>query len=163
MKRLFATGLLAVALATTSCAPTVHLEPAEGANDPACAEVSVRLPSGSIADHERVWTDAQATAAWGDPSAILFTCGLEPPAPSTLQCVSIGGVDWIVDETDFPKLRMTTYGRTPAAQVYVDTEELSSNDVLASLSNAVNMLPENAQCTTVDEAETIDEDTPQTG
>ena len=161
MKRLFAIGLLAAALAATGCTPTVHLEPAEGANDPACAEVSVRLPSGSIADHERVWTDAQATAAWGDPSAILFTCGLEPPAPSTLQCVSIGGVDWIVDETDFPYLRMTTYGRTPAAQVYVDTESVSSNDVLSAVSNAANMLPKDGECTTFDEAEPAD-DAPQT-
>lgn len=162
MKRLFALVALAVALVATGCVPTVHLEPAKDANDPLCADVSVRVPD-AIGDVERVWTDAQATAAWGDPSIVLLRCGLEPPAPSTLQCVSIGGVDWIVDDSEFPNLRMTTYGRTPAAQVYVDTEQVSSNDVLSSLSNAVGLLPENAQCTTVDEAELIDEDAPQTG
>lgn len=162
MKRLFALGTLAVALVATGCTSTVHLEPAKDANDPLCADVAVRVPD-AIGDVDRVWTDAQATAAWGDPSVVLLRCGLEPPAPSTLQCVSIGGVDWIVDDSEFPNLRMTTYGRTPAAQVYVDTEQVSSNDVLGSLSNAVGLLPENAQCTTVDEAELIDEDAPQTG
>ena len=81
-------------LVLSGCAPTVHLEPAANANDPLCAEVTVRLPD-SIGDQARVWTDAQATAAWGTPSSVLLTCGLEPPAPTTLQCVSLGGVDWV--------------------------------------------------------------------
>ena len=136
IRRLFALAALGVALVAAGCTPTVHLEPAPHANDPRCA---VRVPD-AIASFDRVWTDAQSTAAWGDPSAVLFTCGLEPPAPSTLQCVSIGGVDWIVDDSEFPNLRLTTYGRTPAAQAYVDTEAVSSNDVLSSLSNAAAML-----------------------
>ncbi|GGD37081.1 hypothetical protein GCM10010915_17340 [Microbacterium faecale] len=161
IRRLLALAAAGVALVAAGCTPTVHLEPAAHANDPRCADVTVRVPD-AIADFDRVWTDAQATAAWGDPSAVLFTCGLEPPGPSTLQCVSIGGVDWIVDDSDFPNLRLTTYGRTPAAQAYVDTEAVSSNDVLSSLSNAVATLPENTRCTTVEDAEMIDEDVPQT-
>ena len=162
IRRLFALAALGVALVAAGCTPTVHLEPAPHANDPRCADVSVRVPD-AIASFDRVWTDAQSTAAWGDPSAVLFTCGLEPPAPSTLQCVSIGGVDWIVDDSEFPNLRLTTYGRTPAAQVYVDTEAVSSNDVLSSLSNAAAMLTQDGRCTTYDEAEVVDEDAPQTG
>ncbi|HLS92043.1 MAG TPA: DUF3515 family protein [Microbacterium sp.] len=160
IRRLFAVGALALIAVAAGCTPTVHLEPAEAANDPACADVSVRVPE-KIGELDRVWTDAQATAAWGDPSVVLFSCGLEPPAPSTLQCVTIGGVDWIVDETDFPNLRMTTYGRTPAAQVYVDTESVSSNDVLSALSNAANILPKDGACTTYEDAEQV-ENAPQT-
>ncbi|WP_232527714.1 DUF3515 family protein [Microbacterium suaedae] len=161
MKRLFAPVALVIALVATGCTPTVHLEPAASANDPICADVSVRVPE-SIGDLSRVWTDAQATAAWGDPSVVLFRCGLEPPAPTTMQCVTVGGVDWIVDETEFPNLRMTTYGRTPAAQVYVDTEETTSNDVLSALSNAANVLPKDGECTTPDEADPDSTEAPRT-
>ena len=64
LKILTSVAALCALLVLTSCAPTIHLEPAANANDPLCAEVTVRLPD-SIGDQARVWTDAQATAAWG--------------------------------------------------------------------------------------------------
>ncbi len=146
LKILTSVAALCALLLLSSCAPTVHLEPAANANDPLCAEVTVRLPD-SIGDQARVWTDAQATAAWGTPSSVLLTCGLEPPAPTTLQCVSLGGVDWIVDEEETPNLRLTTYGRDPAAQVYVDTTTLSADAVLESLAGAIQQLPKTGECT----------------
>ncbi|WP_221585176.1 DUF3515 family protein [Microbacterium sp. G2-8] len=160
IRRLLALCALGAAVALAGCTPTVHLEPAAHAEDPLCADVSVRVPE-ALGDVSRVWTDAQATAAWGDPSVVLLRCGLEPPAPSTLQCVTVGGVDWLVDETDFPNLRMTTYGRTPAAQVYVDTDSISSNDVLSALANAVGQLPRDSRCLDPDEAQ--EDSAPQTG
>ena len=69
----------------TGCTSTVSLEPAPDANDPACAEVTVRLPD-DLAGQSRRWTDAQATGAWGEPAAVLLTCGVEPPGPTTLPC-----------------------------------------------------------------------------
>lgn len=154
----------AAATALAGCTPTIHLDPQADANDPLCAEVSVRMPD-AIADQSRVWTDAQATAAWGDDSGTnaIFSCGLEPPAPSTLQCVTFGGVDWVVDDTDFPNLRMTTYGRTPAAQMYVNTEIVTGDDALSAVSSAAQQLPQDGRCTTVDEATQVpDEDAPTT-
>lgn len=129
----------------SACTPTVHMEPASAATDSACAEVIVRLPK-SLGAEKRVWTNAQATAAWGTPTSVLLTCGLEPPAPTTQQCVSLGGVDWIVDESDSPNLRLTTYGREPAAQAYVDTTVLSADAVLQSLAMAVQQLPKYSEC-----------------
>ncbi len=64
------------------------MTPAADANDPVCAEVSVRLPD-SVDGEPRRWTDAQATGAWGNPSVVLLTCGVEPPAPSTLACQTV--------------------------------------------------------------------------
>jgi len=160
IRRLSALGALALIAVATGCTPTVHMEPAPLANDPLCADVGVRLPQ-TIGQNDRVWTDAQATAAWGDPSVVLYTCGLEPPAPSTLQCVSFSGVDWLVDDADYPNLRLTTYGRTPAVQVYVDTEQISGDAALDAISLQVAELPQNAQCTTVDEADP-EQDAPQT-
>ncbi|WP_261167241.1 DUF3515 domain-containing protein [Microbacterium sp. Marseille-Q6965] len=153
-------ALLAGALALGGCATTVHLPAEPLANDPLCAEVSVRLPD-ALGDLPRLWTDAQATAVWGEDQEVIFSCGLEPLAPSTLQCVSIGGVDWVVDDSDFPRLRMATYGRSPAAAVLVDTavdadgRGVSSNDVLSALSGAVSQLEQTGACVAPDEAEYV--------
>ncbi|WP_309064460.1 DUF3515 family protein [Microbacterium sp.] len=140
-------------LVLTGCAGTVHLEPAQDANNPACAEVTVRLPD-SIAGQDRRWTDAQATGAYGDPTAVIISCGVAVPGPtSDLQCVTLEGVDWLVDESESPMLRMTTYGRDPAVQVFVDTAEVSSNEVLTSsaLVSAIRMIPADGECTAPDE------------
>ena len=163
IRRVSALFALAVAAASlTACTPTIHLEPADAANDPACAEVSVRLPD-AIGDNKRVWTDAQATGAWGDPSIIIFRCGLDAPAASTLQCVSFNGVDWLVDDSERPRLRMTTFGRTPAAQAYVDTSKISGDQVLSALGSAAGTLPTNgAKCTSVSEATPDESDAPET-
>jgi hypothetical protein len=130
----------------TGCASTVSLEPAAGSNDPACADVTVRLPD-EIDGQTRRWTDAQATGAWGDPAAVLVTCGVTPPGPTEQKCITIGGVDWIVDETRAPKFLVTTYGRTPAVQVFYDNEVVSGNDVLDRLSTSVSQLPVDSECT----------------
>lgn len=122
------------------------MQPAPQAEDPACAEVVVRLPD-AVDGQERRWTDAQATGAWGDPAAVLLTCGLEPPGPTTDRCITIGGVDWLVDESESPRFRLTTYGRMPAAQVYLDNEVVSPNEVLDALAGAVGTLPRTGACT----------------
>ncbi|WP_426183405.1 DUF3515 family protein [Microbacterium sp. TWP3-1-2b2] len=144
------------------CSTTVHLEPAEDANNPLCAEVSVGLQNvGSIADKDRRWTDAQSTGAWGDSgasSAIILRCGVAVPAPtSELQCVTFEGVDWLVDASETPFLRLTTYGRDPAVQLYIDTGAVSSNDVISTraLVGAITAIPADGKCTSPDE---LDED-----
>lgn len=124
---------LVAAAALAGCSTTVDLDPATGANDPACAEVSVRLP-GSVAEQPRRWTDAQATGAWGEPaSSVLLRCGVEPPGPTEAKCITLGGVDWIVDESQAPRYLVTTYGRVPAVEVFIDNETVSPNDVLSQL------------------------------
>ncbi|GAA4191018.1 hypothetical protein GCM10022219_09270 [Microbacterium oryzae] len=163
LRRLAAVAGLAAIAAVSGCATTVHLEPAPRADDPLCAEVSVRMPD-TVAGLERHWTDAQATAVWGDPTAVILTCGLEALAPTTEQCVTIDGVDWVVDETDRPNLRMTTYGREPAVQVYVDTTVVTADSVLAgsALGGPVSTIPKTTQCTDPDTADPDVDDAPTT-
>lgn len=134
-RRLLAAGtIVAVALSLAACAGTVSLEAADNAGDPACADVSVRLPQ-TIAGQERRWTDAQATGAWGTPSAVLLTCGVDVPGPTELTCQTVEGVDWIVDESQAPDFyTFTTFGRTPAVEVYIDYRVVGSADTLRALS-----------------------------
>lgn len=138
--------LAATAAMISGCAGTVALDAAPDANDPLCAEAMVTLPR-AIVDQERRWTDAQSTAAWGDPASVIFTCGVTPPGPTTLPCSELDGVDWIIDDAEAPRYRFTTYGRTPAVQVYLDYDVIGSADVLRALAPAARKLTQDGACT----------------
>ncbi|HEY7797030.1 MAG TPA: DUF3515 family protein [Microbacteriaceae bacterium] len=141
--------LLLPILLLTACAPLVSLEAAEDANDPACAEISVRVPD-EIGPHQRKYTNAQATAAWGDPTAIIYRCGLEPVEASVLPCVTAGGVDWLVDDSQAPSFRFITFGRSPATEVIVDSEEASGITTLEELAPAVSAITASKFCTVIE-------------
>ena len=138
--------LIPVLFLLTGCAATVNIEAADGANDPVCAEVSVRYPD-RIGELDQRWTNAQATTAYGDPAAVLVRCGLEPVFASTLPCVSASNVDWLVDDSDAPNFRFVSFGRSPAVEVIVDSERASGISALDSLAQAVSKLPATAFCT----------------
>lgn len=145
-------GALAL-FALTGCSSTVALKPAPDANNPACAEVTVRLPN-AMGDLDRRWTDAQATGAYGDPTAVIVACGVEVPGPTAnLQCVTLDGIDWLVDDSQAPKMRMTTYGRNPAVQVFVDTRIIGANEVLtnSSLVSGLRTIKATSQCIAPDQ------------
>lgn len=154
IRRTLAIAVAAAGLLLSGCAATVHLEAQPLANSEACAEVSVRLPD-ALGDLKRQWTDAQATAAWGD-EAVVLGCGLEELAPTTLQCVRVGGVDWVVNDEDFPRQSLATYGRSPAVLVSVDTEVISGGDVVQALSAAVSTLEVTGECVDPDEATPVE-------
>jgi hypothetical protein len=143
-----------VALATTlltGCVQAVPLKPADNANDPACADVTVRLPD-TVADKPKRETTAQATGAWGDPAAVLLHCGVAVPGPTTDACIALNGVDWIADESDAANdtYRYTTYGRDPAVEVVInadpETGGVSGTTALIDLTSAVSAIPATAAC-----------------
>ena len=130
-------------LALAGCSATVSLSPAPSASAPACAEVTVRLPD-AVDGQRRAWTDAQSTGAWRSAegrTTVVLTCGLEAPGPSTLPCQTVDGVDWLVDDSEAPNYRLTTFGREPAAQVYLDSGVVSAAQALSDLAGAVGTLP----------------------
>ncbi|AVG23562.1 Secreted protein of unknown function (DUF3515) [Pontimonas salivibrio] len=127
----------AVAMMTLSaCAPTVRLQPAPEANAVECANMMVRLPD-SIGELERRSVDAQSTAAYGDPTAVIVRCGLPRPGPSTLPCATVDGVDWLIDDGDQPRFVFLSYGLAPATEVIVDSDRVSGTEALQALSGAV--------------------------
>lgn len=145
-KTLATLSLTAVIIAVLSaCAPTVNLDAAPKANDPACAEVSVRLPD-VIDTHEKRVTNAQATAAWGEPTAVIVRCGLEPVTVSTLSCVSAGDVDWLVDDSQSPSFRFITFGRSPATEVIVDSTAIAGVTALEAVAGAVQNIKATKTC-----------------
>lgn len=144
-RRAFAALLALAPLALAACAGTVNLEAAEQSNAYACAEISVRLPD-EIAGLDRRSTNAQATAAWGDPAAVIYRCGLPEVGPSELPCFTIDGIDWLLDESDAPRYVFTTYGRSPATEVIVDNDVVRGPDALRPLSQAVAATEATGEC-----------------
>ncbi|MFE6994957.1 DUF3515 family protein [Microbacterium sp. NPDC057659] len=151
-RRLAAAACVLTALVLSGCSSTVSMTPAKDANNPLCAEVTVRLPD-AVAGQDRRWTDAQATGAWGDPTTVLLSCGVAVPGPTAeLQCVTLEGIDWLVDPKQEPWMRMTTYGRDPAVQVFVDTTKVSADAVLANtgIVSGVQSIPKTSECVAPD-------------
>jgi hypothetical protein len=138
-------------LLLTGCTTAVALEPATDAVNPVCADVVVHLPT-TVGDQPERETNAQGTGAWGDPATVLLHCGVAVPGPTTLPCVNVNGIDWINDDSDKPRYRFTTYGRTPAIEVVVDSGAVSGSTVLADLTSAVAVVPTSGPgCTGVED------------
>lgn len=145
-KALLLTAALLASSALAGCTATVSLEPATDANNPACAEVSVRLPD-ELDSNQKRRTNAQATAAWGNPAVVLLRCGIEPVYASTLPCVTAGEVDWLVDATEAPSYRFVSFGRKPAVEVIIDSKKASGVTALEALAPAVSRIEATRQCT----------------
>lgn len=127
------------------------MEAAPDANDPLCADVTVRLPQ-TIDDMKKRTTNAQATGAWGNPADVLLYCGIKPSGPTTLKCVTVDGVDWIVDDSRDPIYRFEAYGRHPGLEVIVNSaNNVSGTNVLTALSSSVSKLPQEGKCSSIDE------------
>lgn len=126
----------------------VAMQPAVDANDPLCAEVIIRLPE-EVAENKRRPTNAQSTGAWGSPTAVELVCGITPSGPTTDRCVSVNGIDWVIDPTNKPVYRFEAYGRNPGLEVYVNSELVSGTDVIMDLTAAVSQLPQERNCLSV--------------
>lgn len=145
-------GLVMSIVALTGCAGTVALSPAASANDPNCASIIVRLPSDLGDGLELRRTDAQATGAWGNPSAVILRCGVQVPGPTTQTCMRVDGIDWLVDGGDAPNYVFTTFGRVPATEVIIDSSRASGEAVLTALSSAIGSVQATGGCVSYDDA-----------
>lgn len=153
---LVTSGVAAVSL-LTACGPgTAPMDAAPDANNPACADVIVRLPE-TVAGLDRRTTNAQSTGAWGDPTSVELTCGIEPSGPTTDRCVNVNGVDWIVDESQAPVFRLEAYGRNPGLQVIVDNTVVSGTEVMLALGGVVGQLPQERECLALDDQLELEE------
>jgi hypothetical protein len=140
--------ITASVLVLSGCAPVVPLEPAEQANNPECAEIIVRLPDELAGLAERR-VNAQSTAAWGEPAAVILRCGLEPVEVSALPCVTASDIDWLVDESKAPSYRFISYARSPATEVIIDSTTVAGVTVLDELAASIGVLDATNRCTEV--------------
>jgi hypothetical protein len=130
----------AVVLSACTRAPEVALAPQASA--PVCA--SARWP-GDVSGHARVATtpDHGSVAAWGDP-AVIARCGLDPLGPTTDDCVTVDGIDWVVRPlTDGSAA--TTYGRDPAIEVLAPGTYGAVPLLLPAFTDVAKSLPANGR------------------
>jgi hypothetical protein len=149
LTRLLVAAAAMLALGTLAgCAPTVALEAAPAANNPKCADVTVRLPA-TVAGKAQRQTDAQATGAWGDPTVVLLRCGVPPIGPTTKPCVDVSGIDWVLETSPAATtIRYITYGRTPATEVVISHGKggVSDANVLPAFSEAIASIKQVHKC-----------------
>ena len=94
----------------------VHAAPS--ASDPACTTALRTLPA-TVLGQRRAGTPATGAASWGKP-AIVLVCGLPELAPTTDPCLTVNGVDWVIQNDGGP-FTFATFGRAPAIRVTVPT------------------------------------------
>ena len=145
MKFLLAAVTAIGVFALTGCTPLVTLDPAADANNPACANVMVRMPDSLDSNDIRA-TSSQATSAWGNPAAVILRCGLPEVTVSKLTCVTSSGVDWLVDDSKKPSYRFVTFARKPAIEVIVDSTKVAGVTALDELALAVQQIPARDKC-----------------
>ena len=139
--------LIVAALTLSGCAGTVPLEPGPESNAVECAEVMVSLPDTvGVVALERRTTNAQSTAAWGEPAAVIYRCGLPEQGPSNLPCFDVDGVDWLLDESASPRYVFTTYAREPVTEIIVDITYIAGADAVRELSPLVAVSEPTARC-----------------
>lgn len=133
--------LLFLLATAAGCSEDVHATVPAGGDDPACRRLASALPDNLLKQHRRD-TDpsSPALAAWGDP-AIILRCGVTPPGPTTAQCISVDGVDWVARPVD-EGYDFTTYGRLPAVQVLVPKHYTPETFALTGLAHAVGAIPQ---------------------
>ncbi|MBA8990689.1 hypothetical protein FHW23_001935 [Curtobacterium pusillum] len=131
--------VIALAAGLTGCTNAVAMSPAPSANAAACAAAQVRLPAAVDTKFDLRNTNAQSTAAWGDPEVALYHCGVAVPTVSDLPCFSLSGVDWIRDDRG-KRIIYTTFGRSPAVQIVIDSTK-TTNQVVQDVTDAVSTLP----------------------
>jgi hypothetical protein len=148
---LAAVAVVAAGLLSGCSGATVTLTPAahDGTNAK-CASVVVQLPNTVSTLSERI-TDTQGTGAWGTPADILLRCGVPVPDPNSLPCVTVNGIDWLRNDKKAPVFVFTTYGRSPAVAVTVDSSNLKAdgNRALTDLALAVGQIPAKHHCIAV--------------
>ena len=133
-------GVAVMLLSGCSRAPQVALAPAAATG--VCSTAAWPATVGNVA---RVTTDpvSGSVAAWGDP-AIVARCGLDPLGPTTDDCVTVDGVDWVVRPLSDGSIA-TTYGRDPAIEVLAPSAYGPVPLLLPAFSAAAGALPGNGR------------------
>lgn len=123
------------------------LRAAERASGPACAGLAGRWP-GRLDGHDRERVAVTGAEAWGG-GAVTARCGLVSPGPSPDPCMSVNGVDWLLElarSRQSGKKVLVSYGRTPAVEVTISPGVRAVDSVLIDLSEAVAPITQRSHC-----------------
>lgn len=137
------TAGLGLAVLLTRTGPVDVALPPE-ARGPACQAAGQVWPSEVAGQGTRDTDPAdRSVSAWGDPP-VIARCGLPALGPTTEQCISVDGIDWVAQDLS-DGTRLTTFGRDPAIEVLVPDAVAQAPLVLPGFARAAAELPENGR------------------
>jgi hypothetical protein len=124
-----------------ACSSPIDVATPAEAGSAACRSAAAHWPKTVGGESPRATSSsADAVRAWGDP-AIIARCGVAPIGPTTDQCLSVSGVDWVAHQlTD--GVRFTTYGRSPAIEVLVPSAYKPEPLLLPAFGPAALVIPQ---------------------
>lgn len=143
-------GLVVVAAAVLVAyklnSPTRGIVQAPHAGDPACGRLARGYPA-TLGGQKLAGGGPPGVAVWGD-RAVVLRCGVQPPLPTTDLCVTVDGVDWVYREAASGNGRKVavTYGRSPAVEATISTQDTAVDSVLAQLSRLVHPIYQQHRC-----------------
>lgn len=146
-------AVVAAAVAGVLVVDSHRISAAPHADDPKCEKVISRAPDG-IPGMSRDWAIGDAVASWGGRTAVL-RCGAEELAPNVNLCVTVDGVDWVLDETRLKKDGVSvlrTYGRSPAVEFTYSGSRSEVGGILTELNRAVDWIPQKRRCIGLEDA-----------
>ncbi|MEO8518285.1 MAG: DUF3515 family protein [Dermatophilaceae bacterium] len=128
-------------LATAACSSSIEVVDPAGAGSASCRAAAVHWPETVGGQSSRpTSSSSDAVRAWGDP-AIIARCGLAAIGPTTDQCISVSGIDWVAHPlTD--GVRFTTYGRSPAIEILVPSAYKPEPLLLPAFGAAASAIPQ---------------------
>ncbi|MGB2936383.1 MAG: DUF3515 family protein [Nostocoides sp.] len=103
-----------------------------------CRELAWPVSLGELVARKTSPSDP-AIAAWGDPP-VIARCGLAPLAPTTLECLSVNGIDWVIRPLD-DGTAFATYGRDPAIEVLIPRAYAPEPMLLTDFTDVARSLP----------------------
>lgn len=133
--------LLILVGGTAACSSSIDAATPADAGSAACRSAAEQWPTTVGGQSTRATSSSSdAVRAWGDP-AIIARCGVPPIGPTTDQCLSVSGVDWVAHQlTD--GVRFTTYGRSPAIEVLVPSAYKPEPLLLPAFGAAASVIPQ---------------------
>ncbi|MEU5362130.1 DUF3515 family protein [Streptomyces sp. NPDC005925] len=145
--------VVAAVIAGVRIVDSHRIGPAPHADHPRCDKVLSRAPE-TIPGMSRDWTIGDAVASWGDRAAVL-RCGAEELPPNINLCLTVDGVDWVLDEKRLQADGVSvlrTYGRSPAVEFTYTGSRSEVGGLLAALNPAVDWIPQKRRCVGLQDA-----------
>ncbi|MFI1935104.1 DUF3515 family protein [Streptomyces sp. NPDC020330] len=124
-----------------------RIHPAPEADNPRCTRITSLAPE-QVSGKTRDWTIGKGVAAWGSGAAVL-RCGVDELPPNINLCVSVDGIDWVLDEKTLEEKGVSilrTYGRSPAVELTYSGPREEVGGILASLNAAIDWIPQDEEC-----------------
>ena len=143
MRRRPSAGLVAIQVVglLAACSSSIEVVTPVGSGSSACRSAAAHWPKTVGGQPVRLTSSSSdAVRAWGDPP-IIARCGLAAIGPTTDQCVSVSGIDWVAHPlTD--GVRFTTYGRSPAIEILVPSAYQPEPLLLPAFGAAASAIPQ---------------------